>query len=174
MIARNFQVMARRTIIILLLMAAALARAQRTDIPECPICRSLERTLQNPGHSFTMRDRLGNTAGWSCGGLQEAMMDVAPTDFICVLSQTWAEKECECSGPPIPPLGGEVVDPNPSCNLCIDDRVVPAVNKDELVETGVAGRMPCGGLYNALAEGILPASYCSSKWKGRFDVVLCD
>ena len=93
----------------------------------------------------------------------EAMMDVAPTDFICVLSQTWAERECECSGPPIPPLGGEVVDPNPSCSLCPDNGVVPLVLREELVQTGIAGRMPCGGLSDALAEGILPASYCSGK-----------
>ena len=150
-------------ILVLFLAAASLATAQRTGIPECPLCRSLEREIVNPGHGFTMRDRRGNTASWTCGGLEEAMMDVAPTDFICVLSQTWAERECECSGPPIAPLGGQVVDPNPSCNLCRDDRVVPAVNQDELVETGVAGRMPCGGLYNALAEGILPVSYCSGK-----------
>jgi hypothetical protein len=33
-------------------------------------------------------------------------------------------------------------------------------NFQELVDTGVAGRFPCGFLYKASAEGFMPASLC--------------
>ena len=132
----------------------------------CPICRSFNRTLTNPTHSFVMSDNQGNTATWTCGYLAQSVALLDPTcggleAFQCAISQTWAEKMCTCSGPSIPPLSDHVTNPTPSCNLCIDSRTVPYAMENQLVNTGVAGRMPCGGLYDALAQGILPASMCS-------------
>jgi hypothetical protein len=46
--------------------------------------------------------------------------------------------------------------------MCIDDRTVPFIQREELVQTGVAGRMACGGLYDALAKGVLPANLCET------------
>ena len=132
----------------------------------CPICRSFNRTLTNPTHSFVMSDNQGNTATWTCGYLAQSVALLDPTcggleAFQCAISQTLAEKMCTCSGPYIPPLSDHVTNPTPSCNLCINSRTVPYAMENQLVNTGVAGRMPCGGLYDALAQGILPASMCS-------------
>ena len=132
----------------------------------CPICRTFNRTLTDPSHSFVMSDNQGNTATWTCGYLAQSVALLDPTcggleAFQCAISQTWAEKMCTCSGPYIPPLSDHVTNPTPSCNLCINSRTVPYAMENQLVNTGVAGRMPCGGLYDALAQGILPASMCS-------------
>ena len=133
----------------------------------CPICRTFNRTLTDPSHAFTMSDNQGNTANWTCGYLEQSVALLDPTcggleAFQCAISQTWAERMCTCSGPSIPPLQDHVVNPTPSCNLCVTAGLtVPAVMENELVQTGVAGRMPCGGLYDALAQGILAANMCS-------------
>jgi hypothetical protein len=135
----------------------------------CHICRTAERTLGNPNHKFTMRDSSTDaTADWTCGYLEESVAELNPNiaqeNFICALAQNWAERECECNGPPIAPFSDDVWEPNPACNLCenIDSsNSVPSFRKDELVNTGIAGRMPCGGLYENLAKGILPNSLCA-------------
>lgn len=130
----------------------------------CPICRSYDRPLLNPGHKFTMKNGQGQTADWTCGFLEESVEDVNPANegegFFCALAQTWAERECSCGGPPITPFQDQVIDPNPKCNMCVDDRTVPFIQREELVQTGIAGRMACGGLYDALARGVLPAYLC--------------
>jgi hypothetical protein len=169
----------------------------------CPICRTTERWLTNPGHKFTMSNGQGATADWTCGFLEESVADVNPANegegFFCALAQvstrrlaewesliyvapflgtmgtflyvsspfsplaiyqTWAERECDCAGPPIIPFQDQVIDPNPKCNMCRDDRTVPFIQREELVQTGIAGRMACGGLYDALAKGVLPANLC--------------
>mmetsp|Transcript_87292 Transcript_87292/g.130990 ORF Transcript_87292/g.130990 Transcript_87292/m.130990 type:complete len:259 (-) Transcript_87292:140-916(-) len=137
----------------------------------CNVCRNGGHVL-NPGHNFVMEDPATDTRySWSCGYLEEAFASVntqgAPGEaFYCALGQLWSDLECECSGEPAPP-NDNVVDPNPRCDLCgaVDGAqralsFVPELLKDELVDTGVAGRMPCGGLYYALSEGILTSNLC--------------
>lgn len=137
-------------------------------VGECNVCRNGGQ-VSNPGHSFQMDDPAnGKKIDWTCGWLEESVADVNPQGapgeaFLCGLAQLWAEKECECTGPPIPPLSDYVIDPNPSCDLCAGNHefdYVPGVLADELVDTGIAGRMPCGGLYGALSNGVLPGSLC--------------
>ena len=133
----------------------------------CNVCRNGGQ-VTNPGHSFQMADPVNNrNIDWTCGWLEESVADVNPQGasgeaFLCGLAQLWAEKECTCNGPPIPPLSDNVIDPNPACNLCQGQALnyVPSFRADDLVETGVAGRMPCSGLYSALSNGVLPASLC--------------
>jgi hypothetical protein len=62
-----------------------------------------------------------------------------------------------------------VIDPNPACNMCIDTRTVPFIQLEELVQTGIAGRMACGGLYEALAKGVLPANLCPTMQQNTAD-----
>ena len=38
----------------------------------------------------------------------------------------------------------------------------PVEYENELVETQIAGKMPCGGLYYALQQGVLPSNLCST------------
>ena len=73
---------------------AVVAAALLVDIVSglgCPICRSYDRPLLNPGHSFTMEDTQGNTADWTCGFLEETVEDVNPANegegFFCALAQ---------------------------------------------------------------------------------------
>jgi hypothetical protein len=133
----------------------------------CNVCRNGGQII-NPSHAFTMNDVAnGVSVDWTCGWLEESVADVNPAGaqgeaFLCALAQLWAELECSCNGPPIAPLSDNVIDPNPACDLCAGSPLdyVPALLLEELVETGVAGRMPCGGLYNAMAEGVLSSSLC--------------
>jgi hypothetical protein len=138
----------------------------------CNVCRN-GGYVEDKNHNFEMVDEVAGTSfTWSCGYLEEALANVdaingAPGEaFYCALAQLWADRECACSGDPAPP-NDNVVDPNPACDLCgsIDGverqlSFVPELLKNELVDTGIAGRMPCGGLYYALSEGILPSNLC--------------
>ena len=139
----------------------------------CNVCRNGGQ-ITNPGKSFNMVDTLsGQSYPWTCGWLETVLADVnsgstgaAGEARYCGLAQIWATRECECSGPPAPP-DNNVFDINPACDLCgnIDGNArelnyVPGFLTDELVETGVAGRMPCGGLYHALSEGVLSSNLC--------------
>ena len=137
----------------------------------CNVCRNGGDIL-DPEKEFTMTNSDGDTITWTCGFLQESMADVlasggAPGEARwCALGQLWAEKECTCSGDPLPPVPPK--DPNAACDLCrdlpnkdpYDFDYVPEEMEDELVDTGYFGRMSCGGLYLALAEGVIPNGKC--------------
>lgn len=133
----------------------------------CNVCRN-GGSITNPDHDFVMTDSVtGEQYEWNCGLLETALADVnvgstgAPGEArYCGVAQIWAERECSCSGEPAPEP--EVYDPNPACDLCgmVDGDHVPSLLEDELVETGIAGRMPCGGLYHALAQGVLSEQLC--------------
>jgi hypothetical protein len=133
----------------------------------CNVCRNGGQ-ITNPDLGFTMVDAANNVSvDWTCGWLEESVADVNPAGaqgeaFMCGLAQLWAELECSCNGPPITPLSANVIDLNPACDLCAGSPLdyVPALLSQELVETGVAGRMPCGGLYSALSLGVVSASLC--------------
>lgn len=143
-------------------------------IAGCNVCKN-GGAIINKGKAFTMKDsNTGVAYDWTCGWLEESIADVLETggapgeSFFCGLARLWAEKECECSGDPLPPDEDNVYDPNPECDLCktlsgrdpYDFNFVPAELAETLVNTGVAGRMPCGGLYDALSEGVLTANLC--------------
>ena len=73
---------------------AVVAVALLVDIVSglgCPICRSYDRPLLNPGHKFTMKNGQGQTADWTCGFLEESVEDVNPANegegFFCALAQ---------------------------------------------------------------------------------------
>ena len=139
----------------------------------CNVCANGGEIL-NKGHNFVMRDSLtGEEYAWNCGFLELALGDVnvgstgaAGEARYCGLAQRWAGLECQCSGEPLPePPAYEA---NPSCDLCgeVDGQrpplnYVPFAKDKKLVETGIAGPMPCGGLYYALSDGkVLSANLC--------------
>ena len=138
----------------------------------CNVCRN-GGEITNPEQEFVMQDQItGEQYEWSCGLLATALADVnagstgAPGEArYCALAQIWADRECNCSGEPVP--DDIAFDPNPACDLCGDVNgvqreldYVPSVLADELVDTGVAGRMPCGGLYYALSQNVLAEELC--------------
>jgi hypothetical protein len=137
----------------------------------CNVCKN-SRQILNPSYSFDMVDKATNTRYiWICGYLAEAVGNVNAINgavgeaFYCVLGQLWVDIECKCSGNPAP-LQNEY-HPYPFCNLCglIDgiqreQNYVPETLKKELVDTGVVGNMPCGGLYYALLECVFPSNLC--------------
>ena len=137
----------------------------------CNVCRNGGEII-DPNREFTMPHSDGTTSTWTCGFLQESMADVLATGGApgearwCALGQLWADKECACSGDPVPTDPPK--DPNPSCNLCknlpnqdaYDFSLVPSDLEDELVETDFFGRVSCGGLQLALAEGVIAGELC--------------
>ncbi|MFK7823851.1 MAG: hypothetical protein AB8G05_06835 [Oligoflexales bacterium] len=138
---------------------------------DCNVCRN-GGEITNPENEFTMTNSAGEETTWTCGFLQESMADVKATGGApgearwCALGQLWADKECSCSGDPVPTQPPK--DPNPSCDLCkslsgqeaYDFNYVPVELEEELVETEFFGRIPCGGLYLALAEGVISNDIC--------------
>lgn len=142
------------------------------DAQLCTLCPNGGAVL-DPETAFTMVDvTTGDTADWTCGYLEEAFSQVnavggAPGEsFNCELARIWACRECQCASPCVDDPD-DVYDPFPSCDLCgpIDGQVrdlsfVPGIRAGELVNTGVAGRMPCGGLYDALSRNVLSPALC--------------
>jgi predicted small secreted protein len=141
-------------------------------LASCNVCRGGGQVIDK-GKNFKMTDSsTGQSFDWNCGYLEMSVADVDPINgaqgesFMCALAQLWVELECPCDGP-APPPRDDVKDANPACDLCggIDGKTrdldfIPEVLKEELVDTGVAGRMACGGLYHALSEGVLTANLC--------------
>lgn len=136
----------------------------------CNVCKSGGQIL-NPDHAFKMEgeDKNGKHVSYdyTCGLLQEYVADVLETgggsgDAIwCDIHQLWAKKGgCECSG--VEPPAKDVHSANPKCNLCAGQQLnyVPEALAHELAPTGVAGEMACGGLYKAMALGVMTAEKC--------------
>jgi hypothetical protein len=109
--------------------------------------------------SFELTDLLGVTTTWTCGDLEDTgEAELLVSNTVCGIFIAHADKECQCGGPPInPPI---VIDTSPACDICGDGRGVPEIKADELVDTGIAGEMPCGFLYTSAADGFLPAPFC--------------
>merc|ERR1712216_1033553 len=131
----------------------------------CPICRSNDRPLLNPSHSFTM----SNGITWTCEYLQETVQDVnqhgqRDEQTMCATAQLQAEEGgCQCGGAYMQPLSAQYTDVNPKCNLCewtTSNAGVPSSNYDKLVDTQIIGVHNCKGLYDAMAEGIVSSSLC--------------
>jgi len=130
----------------------------------CNICRTPQRSLANPNQKFKMNNKV-----WTCGKLQTSVGDLSLSNpdeaRWCKMNQYWAEKECKCKGPRIPPLDSIVKDPNPACNMCPrgvhDFDYVPGIQTDQLVNTGKWGRHSCSGWYKALAKGIVSKTSCA-------------
>lgn len=140
------------------------------SVKYCNVCRSGGQIL-NPSHAFIMegKDESGNDVSYdyTCGLLQEYVADVletggAPNEALwCDIHQLWAKKGgCECSGVEPPPQ--DVHSANPKCDLCAGQELnyVPEALAHELAPTGVAGEMACGGLYKALALGVMTTDWC--------------
>jgi len=110
-----------------------------------------------------MSDSAGNEVDHACGYMQYSMRSAGPNDPTCMIYKLHANSrdhgKCDCDGERWDP---PVIDPNPVCDLCENQELnyVPRLLEDELVETDIAGRMPCGGLYHALSEGILGQTEC--------------
>jgi hypothetical protein len=125
----------------------------------CYVCRRADRTVADPSKQFELTDIYGKTFSWTCGQLEEnGKTLVLVSNTVCGIFIAHAEKNCDCIGPPIEPVG--VVNENPACDICIDGRSVPDLKAEELVNTGVAGQMPCGFLYETAANGGMPAQLC--------------
>lgn len=135
---------------------AVFVTGQRTD--PCYVCRRSDRYITNQNQQFELTDIYGNTFTWTCGKLEEKGMEIRVSNTVCGIYVAHAEAECDCGGPPIP--AGYVKNENPLCDICIDGRAVPSVKKDDLVDTGVAGEMPCGFLYESSATGFMPQDIC--------------
>lgn len=135
----------------------------------CNVCRDSPnpnvawRNLANPSQSIDM-----NGETWTCGYLQETVQDVNPYTGapgearMCGIAQTFAENNCDCSGPEIPSMNDNVQQMNPACDLCEGQQMnyVPTVNAVITANTGVAGNMNCLGLYDAMAQGVLTGNLC--------------
>ena len=141
----------------LLLLAVSIlgnTSAQRQD--PCYVCRSSDRRVINRDHEFTM------TSGdkYTCGELEDdGIANLVVSNTVCGQFIAWADRECECSGPPIDPV--EVIDNTAPCNICVEAGLgIPEVKEEELVNTGFAGQMPCGFLYQTAADGYIPADLC--------------
>jgi len=159
------------------LTTAFFVQGVRADYPSgktfkpgyCNICRDAPnnsvawRNLANPSQSFMM-----NGENWTCQYLQDTVQDVNPYSGAagearwCALAQTFAEDNCQCSGPDIPSLNEQFVNPNAACDLCQGQQLnyVPSVNSGITANTGVAGNMNCLGLYNAMTQGVLTSNLC--------------
>ena len=140
------------------------------DLPLfCPICRSNDRPILNPNHSFTMV----NGITWTCKYLQETVQDVdmngwESEQIMCRHAQLQAENHgCLCGGPALPPISEQIHDINPTCDMCATTPGagtygIPFGNRNKLVNTGVVGTHNCQGLFDALADGIMSANLCPS------------
>jgi hypothetical protein len=143
-------------VVSLLLVNTSAQQGVRQD--PCHVCRRSDRFVTNPNKSFQLTDIFGKTFSWTCGELEENALTVKVSNTVCGIFMAHARDECECGGPPIAPEG--VLNENPACDICIDGRAVPELKKLELVNTGIAGQMPCGFLYTTAADGGMPARIC--------------
>ena len=91
------------------------------DLPLlCPICRTNDRPIINPQHTFTM----SNGITWSCHYLQETVQDVDMDGWeserlMCRHAQLLGEMHgCMCGGVELPLLSEQYNDINPACNMC--------------------------------------------------------
>ena len=140
----------------------------------CNVCKN-GGSIVNPNKEFTMSNpQTGESHDWTCGFLEESLADVqqsggAPGEaFLCSVGQLWAKKECLCSGNPLPPNNNNIHSQNPACDMCAtisgnepyDFDYVPEELADQMVETGISNPMPCGGLYLAMALGVLNVEHC--------------
>ena len=139
----------------------------------CNICRDSpegqpKRVLADPSNQFTTKNSEGEVIVWTCGELQQKVALFDPNSgndrdrFYCTLAQSYAENECLCTGPDIPPINTKPLDPNPACELCegnFDYEFVPTVNMDVLVKTKI-GTLSCGGLQKAMAAGVWTPDFC--------------
>lgn len=139
----------------------------------CNICRESpegqpDRVLADPSNQFTVENSKGEVIVWTCGDLQQRVAVFDPNSgndrdrFYCTLAQSYAENECLCIGPDIPPINSKPLDPNPACILCdgnFDYEFVPTVNMDVLVKTQI-GTLSCGGLQKAMAAGVWAPHVC--------------
>ena len=136
----------------------------------CNVCENGGQ-ITNPDKKFVMENpQTGESHDWTCGFLAESLADVlanggAPGEsFYCKVGQLWAKKECTCSGKPLPEKDNNIHSANPACDLCLkpefDYKFVPEILADKMAPTGIAGNMPCGGLYKAAALGIFTAENC--------------
>ena len=126
----------------------------------CYVCRSPDRYIIDLETQFDVEVN-GSTAKWTCGHLDLAGQDyVTVGNAVCGIFYALAEAHCECGGPPIPPP--MIIDTSPACDICDGMGVgfVPDPMIEELVDTGIAGEMPCGFLYQSAADGFLPGSFC--------------
>lgn len=139
----------------------------------CNICRDVPgedpyrptrfRQLTNGQKEFMM-----NGKAWTCQFLQDQVQDVNPYTSHedearwCGMAQQYAESNCDCAGPFIPPMNHHVKEINPACDLCkgMDLPFVPDLNSNKITDTGVAGSMNCLGLYRAMADGIMNNNLC--------------
>lgn len=137
----------------------------------CNVCKSGGQ-ITNPNHAFKMEGKNENgnyvSYDYTCGSLQEYAADILETGgapdeaFFCDVHQLWAKKGgCICSGKE--PPAQDVHSANPKCNLCAGQALnyVPEALAHELAPTGVAGEMACGGLYKAMALGVMTSDWCA-------------
>ena len=144
-------------VLLLLSLCLPFAAGQRKD--PCYVCRTAERFVTNRGKSFTLTDIYGKQFSMTCGELEDTgKNELTVSNSVCGIFLAHAEKNCDCGGPPIAPVG--VLNENPACDICKDGRKVPFIKEEELVNTGVAGEMPCGFLYETAANGFMPGHLC--------------
>jgi hypothetical protein len=144
---------------LLLLLAVSILGYTSAQLQDtCYVCRRSDRRVINRDYEFTM------TSGekYTCGELEDDGIDnLVVSNTVCGIFIAWADRECECNGPPIEPV--EVIDTTPACNICVEAGLgIPESKQEELVNTGFAGQMPCGFLYQTAADGFIPANLCGT------------
>jgi len=151
---------------------AVLVRAQAVEF--CNICPDVDTSggLRGSIDAIPFPNRQVPNFGdgkRTCSYLQETVADVmykgGPSDETrwCVNNQ-WLACEAGCCGPPGQSncFGGNVKDPNPSCDICKDQQFdfVPGVNAEKTTRTSRFGTHNCKGLYFAASEGMFSANMC--------------
>ena len=127
----------------------------------CDICAGDDSTITNPNKSFTM----ASGTSWTCSYLQETVQDVNPASlyqserYMCGKARLQAEGGGCCSKNNISSV---VTNINGACNLCAGrgNGSVASNKREEVANTGVIGTMNCGGLENAMQQGIISADLC--------------
>ena len=140
----------------------------------CNICPDVDSSgsIRGSSGSIPFPDRVVPNFGngqQTCSYLQRTVEDVmfkggpAEESRWCVNNQ-WLACEAGCCGPPGQSncFGGNIKDPNPSCDLCEGQEYafVPAVNSEKTVRTSRFGTQNCKGMYLAASEGIFTANMC--------------
>lgn len=128
-----------------------------TDVT-CDIC--VDSDITSASKSFTQAS--GTT--WTCGYLQETVQDVNPASlyqserYMCGQARLQAEAGGCCTQNNV---SNVVTNINGACSLCYGrGGSVPSSKEGEAFNTGVIGTMNCGGLEDAMSQGIISASLC--------------
>jgi hypothetical protein len=109
-----------------LLLIFSIASAQLQT--PCYVCRTEARFITNPNQSFELTDIYGKKSSITCGELEDiGLNDLVVSNSVCGIFLNHVDKNCECGGPPIAPVG--VLNENPPSSIPSDSpSLVPSLS----------------------------------------------